>query len=98
MRGGEFGLFRLQLVDNEAMDGDIVEISVDGVPVGRFMLTHGGAVLDVPLKPGKRQVVRITGVHDGGGGITLGVRSSLGHATTRVMVPGDFEEWTVDYR
>lgn len=98
VKSGEYGLFQLRLIDNAAMDGDIIAISVDGVPMGRFMLTHGGAILDIPLKPGKRQVVRITGVHDGGGGITLGVQSSLGHVSSRVMAPGDFEEWTVDYR
>lgn len=98
VKSGEYGLFQLRLIDNAAMDGDIIAISVDGVPMGRFMITHGGAILDIPLKPGKRQVVRITGVHDGGGGITLGVQSSLGHVSSRVMAPGDFEEWTVDYR
>ena len=98
VRGGGYELFQLKIIDSEALDGDVVGVSVDGVPMGQFMLTPGGAVLDVPLKPGKRQVVRITAVKDGWGGITLGVRSSAGHVTTSWLMPGQYEEWVVDYR
>lgn len=95
---GEYAIFSLKLMDFADMDGDIIGVSVDGVPMGQFMLTHGGATLDIPLKQGRRQVVRITAIRDGVGGITLGVQSSLGQTQTRVMTPGEFEEWVVDYR
>lgn len=93
-----WGMFQMRLVDDVDMDGDVVEIFVDGRSMGQVPLSHGGAVLRIPLKRGQKQVVRIVGVRDGVGGITLGVQTSGGHVQTRLLMPGQYDEWIVDLR
>ncbi len=61
----------LILWDNGAEDGDFVTVEVNGrVYAANFMLRNGANSIPVALNPGAN-LVKIHGIRDGGGGITL---------------------------
>lgn len=69
---------QIQVWDYAAVDGDYVQVKVNGTPLGEpFMITHEPVTLTVPTV-GKVEVV---GVRDGGGGITYAVRYGMNGMT-----------------
>ncbi len=95
---GSMSLFTFRFFDWADQDGDIVDLLVDGVPVGRVTISHAGAELTIPLKPGHTHRLEVVGIHDGGGGITFGAQSSVGEMRTRSMTPGETEVWTIGFK
>ena len=97
IRSGEMQMFTFRFVDWADEDGDVVSISVDGNPLGQVMIGHSGQALTIPLKQGKTHVLTITGVRDGGGGITFGLQSSMGRVDARAMTEGQSESWQIGF-
>jgi hypothetical protein len=95
LRSGQRSLYRLRLLDFLQQDGDEVELQVDGGPIGTIPLSNAGTEILIPLAPGTRSRVRVVATRDGGGGVTLGMVSSLGDVRTRVLHVGESEEWSV---
>ena len=78
-------MVELVLWDNVAEDGDVVQVSSLGysqtIPITHAQQTmYFPAQYDVP--------VTITGIHDGGGGITLGFTGSGQPVSLPVMAEG----------
>ena len=97
LKEGRMGLFTLHILDWCMEDGDVVALSVDGMPIGQVMITHAGADITIPLKQGQSQTLTVTAVHDGGGGVTFGASSSLGDMRTRSMAVGESETWIISF-
>jgi hypothetical protein len=91
-------IFRLRVLDTVAEDGDVVWLSLDGVPFGALELSNAGAELSIALPMGTTAHLLVVAERDGGGGVTFGAISSLGEIRTRVMNVGEREEWTVAVR
>lgn len=91
-------IYRLRVLDNMAQDGDVVWLSLDGVPFGSLLLTNAGTDISIALPVGASAHLLIVAERDGGGGVTFGAASSAGHIRTKVMNVGDREEWTVAVR
>lgn len=98
VRSDGWSMFSMRLIDDVDQDGDVVQISVDGVPVSYLALTHGGATLEIPLKKGESHRVTVTAVRDGVGGVTLGLQTSAGTVVSRRMLVGESDSWTIDYK
>ena len=98
VRADGFSIFSMQLIDDVAEDGDVVQISVDGVPVSFLSLSHAGATLDIPLKRGESHEIKVTAVRDGTGGITLGLRTSIGDVVSRNLAVGESDSWTIGFK
>lgn len=93
-----YSIFSMRLIDDVAQDGDVVQISIDGVPMSYLSLTHAGASLEIPLKKGESHRITVTAVRDGTGGVTLGLQTSAGMIVSRVMAVGESDSWTIDYK
>ena len=72
--------------DDYAQDGDVVTV-VSGNTKQTVSLLNAGTTVILP-RPANGTVT-IVGVHDGGGGITLGIRGSGNPLFTPVMQPGE---------
>jgi hypothetical protein len=79
----------ITLWDNVAEDGDSVEVAGAGYAQKLTIMNHPTAYF-VPFQPGG--TIRITGLVDGGGGITLGVRTALGNQNLPPLAPGEMLE------
>jgi hypothetical protein len=77
---GQLRLAQIRLWDTAAEDGDQIEVSSAGF-LQRLTIRHRETIYFVPIMPGG--AVRLRAVHDGGGGVTLGVATSAG----RVPLP-----------
>ena len=77
---GTMELVSFTLWDNVAEDGDIVDLETPDLTV-RVPLRHARAT--IPLVRPASGVVNIRGVHDGGGGITMGIEAN----GTPVLLP-----------
>jgi hypothetical protein len=77
---GTMELVSFTLWDNLAEDGDIVDLETPDLTV-RVPLRHARAT--IPLVRPASGVVNIHGVHDGGGGITMGIEAN----GTPVLLP-----------
>lgn len=84
-RGNE--LFEIFLFDCCAEDGDVVEILVNDIPFSIIPITHQGSTVAIPLHRGVNSLT-IRGVSDGGGGITVGFRTSRGDFYSGSMSEG----------
>lgn len=73
---GSVRLAAVTVWDTMDEDGDIVEVSAAGF-VQRVTIMHKPATFFLPLQPGGS--VTIKAVHDGYGGVTLGVRTITGN-------------------
>lgn len=93
-----YSIFSMRLIDDVAQDGDVVQISIDGVPMSFLSLTHAGATLEIPLKKGESHRITVTAVRDGNGGVTLGLQTSAGMIVSRNMAVGESDSWTIDYK
>jgi len=80
----DFQLVWLDLWDFAKQDGDIVQVSSAGYSI-QVNLLKGVSRIAIPVDASHS--VNITGMVDGGGGITLGVNSS-GQALSLVISPG----------
>jgi len=98
VRSEGYSIFSMRLIDDVAEDGDVVMISIDGVPMSYLSLSHAGAGLEIPLKKGESHQIKVTAIRDGTGGITLGLQTSAGTIVSRNMAPGETDTWTVDYK
>lgn len=98
VRSDGYTIFSMRLIDDVAQDGDVVLISIDGVPMSYLSLTHAGATLEIPLKKGQSHRITVTAVRDGTGGVTLGLQTSAGMLLSRNMAVGESESWTIDYK
>ncbi|UPT73498.1 MAG: hypothetical protein M0D55_16750 [Elusimicrobiota bacterium] len=98
VRADGFTVFQMRMLDNVDQDGDVVQVSVDGVPMSFLSLTHAGATLEIPLKKGESHTITITAVKDGVGGITLGMSTSVGDLTSRRLAVGESETWTIGFK
>ena len=77
---GRTDLVYITVWDDVAEDGDVVELSSDGLTVSVPLLNQPTRVA-FPMP--RQGVVNITGVGDGGGGITVGAKSG----SARVALP-----------
>jgi hypothetical protein len=78
-------LVELALWDSHAPDGDVVRVT--SVGYSRDVVLHKQPiVLAVPVQGS--MPIQITGVHDGGGGITLGVQGALAPVMVPIMSEG----------
>jgi len=98
VRSDGYSIFSMRLIDDVAQDGDVVQISIDGVPMSYLSLSHAGATLEIPLKKGESHRITVTAVRDGNGGITLGLQTSAGTIVSRNMAVGESDSWTIDYK
>lgn len=98
VRSDGYSIFSMRLIDDVAQDGDVVQISIDGVPMSYLSLTHAGATLEIPLKKGQSHRITVTAVRDGTGGVTLGLQTSAGMILSRNMAVGESDSWTIDYK
>jgi hypothetical protein len=92
---GEQAIYRLQLLDDCAEDGDAVILYANGTSYGKVSLTNKGDVVLVPLPTSALSRIHVLAVEDGGGGVTFGASSSDGAVRSKVMAVGDSDDWTV---
>lgn len=88
IRDGRAKFFHLHLMDSCDEDGDVVQISINGQVYTTIGLTHAGATVSLPLTSGLTTLT-VTGVRDGGGGITIRFSTSTGDYFSRPMHVGE---------
>ena len=81
-------LFEVHLHDCCAEDGDVVGVFVNGAPFATVPISHQEVKLSIPLAKGSNEVT-VRGVADGGGGITIALRTSRGTFFCRSMSVGE---------
>lgn len=87
---GDDGRFvHIFLFDSCAEDGDVVDIVLNGAVFARVPITHKGATLSVPVSSASTTTIALRGVYDGGGGITVACRTSVGDYFGRAMGVGE---------
>ena len=80
-------LFEVHLYDCCDEDGDVVEVLVNEAPFATVPIHHQGTIIAIPLHRGMNSI-GIRGVADGGGGITVGFRTSRGDFYCGAMTQG----------
>ena len=80
-------LFEVHLYDCCDEDGDVVEVLVNGAPFATVPIYHQRTTVAIPLHRGMNSI-GIRGVADGGGGITVGFRTSRGDFYCGAMTQG----------
>ncbi len=88
VRDGRAEFFHVNIFDCCDEDGDIVQIFLNGDDYAEVPLTHDGAIVSIPLVPG-RTTMTLRGICDGGGGITVMFRTSQGDFFCRSMDVGE---------
>lgn len=76
----------LTLWDSMSPDGDVVRVSSAGYEVD-ILLEKAPQRIAVPIDAARQ--VQITGIHDGGGGITLGVQEGAAQIMLPVLAPAE---------
>ncbi len=94
LRNGRAELFEIELFDCCDEDGDVVELLVNGTPFATVPLTHGGSVLAIPLNRGQNTITMIA-TQDGGGGVTVSLRTSRSQYFARYMAEGESHQMGV---
>ena len=87
LRNRQQEFFQVYLFDCCDEDGDVVEILLNGSLFATVPITHEGTSLSIPLQKGSNSV-GMRGVRDGGGGVTVSLRSSRGDYFCRSMRVG----------
>jgi hypothetical protein len=87
---GDYSAFRIGLYDSMLEDGDVVDFLVNGQTVARVLLFNGAQELVIPLPKEQKFDMGILGVHDGGGGVTLGFYITPSEAYQVVLNEGDY--------
>lgn len=82
---GKRNLVAVRLWDNYDEDGDIVSVQSDGTTV-IVAIMHSPTIVYVPHKPGTPLI--ISGVQDGGGGITAAIETQSGTIPLPIMWVG----------
>ncbi len=82
---GKFELAWVTVWDNYAEDADVVKVDSQGFSTTVNLLNRPVTVV-VPVSSGKG--IQITGIRDGGGGITAGFRTATGEVVVPPLVPG----------
>lgn len=85
----------VNLWDSVSADGDIVTVSSAGYSV-EILLQKAHARIAIPIDEATSEIT-ITGVRDGGGGITLGVQSGYAPTILPVMRVGEVLSLPVSY-
>lgn len=85
LRAQNTELVWLTLWDDCDQDGDVVMVESDAFRQ-RVPIAHAPRRIAIPRPTSG--VVNLTGVHDGGGGITIAVATVTGKVAVPVMVPG----------
>ena len=88
--------FHILLRDSCDEDGDVVEVLVDGREFAVVPLTNDGAMLSIPLRSGVSRTLKLKGIRDGAGGITVALRTSSGDYYCGVLQPGQECPLTVE--
>jgi len=86
---GDAKFHHLFLFDCCDEDGDMIEVLVNGERFAIIPLTHHGATISVPVSASQATSLSIRGLHDGGGGVTVGCVSSSGTTYLRRMSVGE---------
>ena len=86
---GDAKFHHLFLFDCCDEDGDMIEVLVNGDRFAIIPLTHHGATISVPVSASQATSLSIRGLHDGGGGVTVGCVSSSGTTYLRRMSVGE---------
>lgn len=94
LRDGREELFQIELFDCCDEDGDVVEILVNGTSFATVPITNGGTVLAIPLSRGQNSVTLLA-TRDGGGGVTVSLRTSRGDYFARYMDEGESHQMGV---
>ncbi|MCA9130915.1 MAG: hypothetical protein KDB22_27715 [Planctomycetales bacterium] len=94
LRNGRAELFEIELFDCCDEDGDVVELLVNGTPFATVPLINGGSVVAIPLSRGQNSITMIA-TRDGGGGVTVSLRTSRGHYFARYMAEGESHQMGV---
>lgn len=86
LEAGRSGLAWLAVWDDQAADGDRIRISAGGfaLDLDLYKAPHRIGIPVTGPSPG----LSITGLHDGGGGITVGIQTLNGAVLTPVIEPG----------
>jgi hypothetical protein len=84
IKAGRVALAFVRLWDDQAEDGDVIQVASGGYSVA-VSLTKMGSTIAIPLVG---TPITITGQHDGGGGITAGMETSSGELFTPVVSTG----------
>jgi len=87
LASGKKELFQIELFDCCDEDGDIVDVLVNGQLFATVPIMHAGTMLTIPLASGDNSII-VRGARDGGGGVTLSVRTSEGEFFTRYLWVG----------
>jgi len=85
--GGLVSLGWITLWDNYAEDGDVVEVSANGL-TRTVPILHAPVTIVVPYSVTAAEIT-ITGVRDGGGGITVAAKTSGGNAPLPPLSVGE---------
>jgi hypothetical protein len=92
--GNETSLVWVSLWDFAAQDGDVVSLSSAGYVV-TVPLENKPADFAVPIDASRQ--IKITGLHDGGGGITLAIRNGTGSISMPVLAEGQSHSIPVEF-
>lgn len=88
IKEGATRLFSMYLYDPCAEDGDIVCLTIHAQPFAMVPLTRRGAALTIPITSTSPNGVRLVGIRDGGGGITVAFQTGAGSYVCRTIQPG----------
>lgn len=94
LRNGRAELYEIELFDCCDEDGDVVELLVNGTPFATVPLINGGSVVAIPLNRGHNSITMIA-TRDGGGGVTVSLRTSRGQYFARYMAEGESHQMGV---
>jgi len=90
---GDVNFYVMRIYDSCAEDGDVVTLQLpEGGEIGPIPLTIAGTTISIPVVAGQPASVRIMGVKDGVGGITVGAESSGGTWFSQVLPVGGSED------
>ena len=84
---GDARFYHLFLYDCCIVDGDVVEVLINGEPFATVPITNRGATLSVPAGQGTQ--ISLRGIRDGVGGITVACRTSQGDFFMSAMAVGE---------
>ena len=87
VQSGHMRLAWLTLWDTHAQDGDVLRIESDASLPVEVTALNNPTTLAIPFPASG--MVKVTGVVDGGGGITIGLKSGAAQITWPTMQPGD---------
>ena len=87
VQSGHMRLAWLTLWDTHAEDGDVLRVESDRALPIEVTALNSPTTLAIPFPASG--TVKVTGVVDGGGGITIGMKSGAAEITWPTMQPGD---------